>query len=87
MKIRNKNKSNGLSDKPTKILMPSVKAPREECNTKLKQLKQKLYDISVGLDLIHYNITDREVKSEYEDLKEDVEECIKMVGELKKLNR
>jgi hypothetical protein len=36
------------------------------------------------LDLIHYNITDREVKSEYEDLKEDVEECIKMVGELEK---
>ncbi len=80
----NKNKNSGLPDKPTKIPMPPVKPQREESNIKLEQLKQKLYDISVGLDLIHYNITDREAKSEYEDLKEGVEECIRMVDELEK---
>jgi hypothetical protein len=77
----------GLPDKPTKIPMPSVKPPREESNTKLEQLKQKLYDISVGLDLIHYNITDREVKSEYDELKEDVRECIRIVDELENKNK
>jgi hypothetical protein len=104
---RNKNKSGGLSDKPTKIPMPPVKPPRIDSkiikvfnsNTKeieeyvienlknqypdsLKQLKQKLYDISVGLDMIHYDITDRGAICEYDELKEDVEECIRMIGEL-----
>ena len=52
-----------------------------------KNIITKLYDILVGLDMISYAINDREAIEEYKEIKNDVEECIKLLrGDCMKWN-
>ncbi len=45
----------------------------------LDKLIKKLNDIAVGLDYIHYDITDRECVEAYNELKDDVKKCIELI--------